>query len=310
LGSRISYNVDASQNYGIIGNLIEMNTDTLKSLLPIFIEHLKQKSRSPSTILAYDSDLRQVLAYLERINKVTAVSVTRLDLENFRDYLLAQKYTAKTVSRKLNAIKTFFRFLKGEKIIEKDPSKEVSHPIIENTLPKSLSPLEYRALRDVVRSDIRVAAIVELILQTGTRISEIANLKLRNFKKDRIVVEAYATQPEREVPLNTPANEILEQYLKQRPGTESEYLFVSKTGKQLAVRNIRASIDRYMQKAEIPQYSVNDLRTTFIVENIKRGVDLATISQAVGHRRFSTTEHYLAVAGIKEAGKKAELEEL
>jgi integrase/recombinase XerC/integrase/recombinase XerD len=128
--------------------------------------------------------------------------------------------------------------------------------------------------------------------------------------EEHILVEAYATQPERNVPLNTPAKEALETYLKERPKTDSAFVFVSKNGKSLAVRNIRASIDRFMQKAEIPQYSVNDLRTTFIVENLKRGVDLVTISHAAGHKRLSTTERYLELAGISEPGKKQKLEEL
>lgn len=78
----------------------------------------------------------------------------------------------------------------------------------------------------------------------------------------------------------------------------------------MAIRNIRAAIDRYMQKAEIGKFSVNDLRTTFIVENLKRGVDLVTISQVAGHKRLSTTERYLEIAQIKEPGKKQRLEEL
>jgi site-specific recombinase XerD len=76
------------------------------------------------------------------------------------------------------------------------------------------------------------------------------------------------------------------------------------------VRNIRASIDRYIQRAELPKYSVNDLRTTFIVENIKSGVDLILLSQVTGHKRLSTTERYLELAGVKEPGKKPVLQEL
>ena len=95
-----------------------------------------------------------------------------------------------------------------------------------------------------------------------------------------------------------------------RPKTESPYVFVSKNGKPLAVRNIRAAIDRYMQKADVPAYSVNDLRTTFIIENLKAGVDLVLLSQVSGHKRLSTTERYLELAEVKEPGKKQKLEEL
>jgi integrase/recombinase XerC/integrase/recombinase XerD len=142
------------------------------------------------------------------------------------------------------------------------------------------------------------------------RISEVANLKLANLTKDLVTIEPYATQSERQIPLNRPAREAIEAYLRDRRDSDSPYLFVSKNGKPLAVRNIRASIDKYLRRAGLSEYSVNDLRNTFIVESLKRGVDLVTISQAAGHRRLSTTERYLQISGITEPGKKQFLEEL
>jgi site-specific recombinase XerD len=287
-----------------------MADETFKDLLPKFINYLETKGRSPSTILAYRADLEQLLNFLQDKNKVTTTQVTQSDIEIFRDSLLNQKYTPKSVSRKLNAVKTFFRWLMQETHLTANIAEDVSHPKIQPATPKFLSPLEYRALRDVVRDDTRISAIVELILQTGMRISEVANLKLENIKDEELTIGAYATQPERTIPLNKPAREALERYLKTRPQTESPYVFVSKNGKPLAVRNIRAAIDRYMQKAGIPQYSVNDLRTTFVVENLKAGADLVLLSQVVGHKRLSTTERYLELAQVNEPGKKQTLIEL
>ncbi len=287
-----------------------MNQDTLKSLLPKFVADLNNKKRSPSTILAYRADLDQLIDFLQKKNKVTADLVMQADIESFRDTLLTQKYTPKSVSRKLNAVKTFYRWLISEKIISSSPAEIVAHPKIDTNTPKFLSPLQYRALRDVVRDDPRIAAIVELILQTGIRISEVANLKIDDIKDMEIRVEAYATQGDRIVPLNKSAKDALDKYISIRPQTDSKYAFVSKNGKPLAVRNIRAAIDRYMQKAEMPQFSVNDLRTTFIIENLKDKVDLVTLSKIVGHKRLSTTERYLELAGIKDSGKKQTLAEL
>ena len=269
-----------------------MAQEPLKNLLPQFIKDLEDKGRSPSTILAYRADIEQLLDFLHGRNKVLPEQVLASDIEAFRDSLLSEKYTPKTVSRKLNAIKTFFRYLISEKKASADPSDPVSHPKIEPSVPKFLSPLEYRALRDVVRDDARIAAIVELILQTGLRISEVANLKLENLKDGKLTVEAYATQPERTVPLNKSAKEAVERYTKEeRPESDSEYVFISKNGNPLAVRNIRAAIDRYMQ-------------------NLKAGVDLVLLSQIVGHKRLSTTERYLELAEVKDPGKKQELKEL
>lgn len=287
-----------------------MTQDTLRNLLPRFTEDLKNKGRSPATILAYRADLEQLVEFLLKRNIPLVEQVHTADLEAFRDTLLAEKYTPKSVSRKLNAVKTFFRWMVAQKVTQSDPSTSVSHPKIESSLPKFLSQLEYRALRDVVRSDIRIAGIVELILQTGTRISEVANLKTEGVKDNSITIEAYATQPERNIPLNPPAKTAIDSYMTQRPKVQSPYVFVSKNGKPLAVRNIRAAIDRYMQRADVPNYSVNDLRTTFIVENLRAGVDLVLLSQVTGHKRLSTTERYLELAEVKEPGKRQTLIEL
>lgn len=289
---------------------IIMTQETLKNLLPGFIDSLKAKGRSPSTLLAYRADLEQLVNFLQSKNKGLPESVLASDLESFRDTLLTQKYTPKSVSRKLNAVKTFFRWMIGENIITKDSSASVAHPKVESSNPKFLSQMEYRALRDFIRSDVRIAAIIELILQAGLRISEVASLKTSNLNGATLKIESYATQPERTIPLNLRAKEALDNYLKERPNIESEYIFISKNGKALAVRNIRAAVDRYLQKAEMPDYSVNDLRTTFIIENIKGGVDLILLSQVVGHKRLSTTEKYLDLAQVKETGKKQTLLEL
>lgn len=282
----------------------------LSQLVRDFIADLKQKSRSNSTILAYNSDLQQLSEYLSLKNITNPKEIKQEHLEGFRDHLLAHKYTTKSTARKLNAVKTLFRWLKDEGYLDVDVSRGVKHPEIVAPKPKFLSPIEYRALRDTAKTDTRVSAIIELILQTGMRISEVANLKLGNVTRDMITVEAYATQPERQIPLNSAAREAIEKYLRERKDTPTPNLFVSKTGKALAIRNIRASIDKYLRRANLSEYSVNDLRNTFIVENIKRGVNLVTISHAAGHKRLSTTERYLPIANIAEPGTKQFLEEL
>jgi len=274
------------------------------------MESLKAKGRSPATILAYRSDLSQLVDFLIAKSKVLPDQVRSDDLDSFRDTLLAEKYTPKSVSRKLNAVKTFFRWLISENVISSDPSSSVAHPKIENSLPKFLSQMEYRALRDVTRSDVRMAAMVELILQSGLRISEVASVKSADIKGGTMKIDAFATQPERTIPLNKPGQDALNLYFTIRPKSDSPYVFISKNGKPLAVRNIRASISRYVQKAELPNYSVNDLRTTFIVENLKAGVDLILLSQVTGHKRLSTTERYLELAQITDPGKKQALIEL
>src|SRR4030042_4870611 len=103
-----------------------MTQEPLKNLLPKFIESLKEKGRSPATILAYRADLEQLISFLLERSKPLAEQVRSDDLEAFRDTLLAEKYTPKSVSRKLNGVKTFFRWLISENHLTSDPSVNVA----------------------------------------------------------------------------------------------------------------------------------------------------------------------------------------
>lgn len=287
-----------------------MADKALTDLQKDFITDLKKQGRSSSTILAYNKDLEQLTAFLVQNGKADPKEVRPSDIEAFRNSLRGKDYTDKSISRKLNAIKTFFRWLVGNKILETDPAAPVAHPKYQNPPPRILTRMEYRALRDAAREDGRIAAIIELMLQTGVRIGEVANLRLEDVKDDRMTVRAYESQPEREVPLNGPAKQALSAYLNIRPQAKVDHIFVTKTGRPLLVRNIRSSIDRYFKEAGIEDAKVNDLRNTFIAHQLKTGVDVVTVSRVVGHKRLSTTERYLEFVERKESGRGNRLEEL
>lgn len=282
----------------------------LSDLKQDFIVILESRGRATATILAYRKDLEQLIDYLSQKGKADPNSARTSDIEEFRDSLRKGGYTDKSVSRKLNAIKTFFSWLVAQKIIENDPAAPVAHPKYQNPPPRILTRMEYRALRDAARADARIRAIIELMLQSGIRIGEIANLKLEDVQEGKIVIQAYESQLQREIPLNLPAKEALDQYLTIRPKTSSSHVFVTKTGKPLLVRNIRSAIDRYFREAGIEDAKVNDLRNTFIVHQLRSGVDIVTVSKIAGHKRLSTTEHYLQFIDKREGKKGTKLEEL
>ena len=134
-----------------------------------------------------------------------------------------------------------------------------------------LSKLEYRALRDAASGDERLFAIVELLLQTGMRISELAALQMDDMDVDRgvVTIQAQNSRDERKVPLNKPAKKALMDYLKVRPRAREKTVFLTKTSRPFLVRNIRTAIDRYFRLAGIKDAKVNDLRHTFIVEQLR-----------------------------------------
>lgn len=282
----------------------------LRALQNAFIADLRTRSKSSATILAYNKDIEQLVQFLAEMGKGEPSQVVPADIEAFRDKFAKEGYTAKSISRKLNAIKAFFRYLVAKKILENDAAAPVAHPKYENLPPRILTRMEYRALRDAARGDNRMAAIIELMLQNGVRIGEVANLELDDIYEDRIKIRAYASQPEREIPLNASAKQALEGYLKERPETKIKNVFITKTGRPLLVRNIRSSIDRYFSEAGIENAKVNDLRNTFIAHQLKEGVDVVTVSRTAGHKRLSTTERYLHFIERKSLNRGTKLQEL
>lgn len=277
-----------------------------------FAQFLRAQKRSISTILAYTKDLSQLVEFLDK-KKITQVnSVNSEHLEEFKTSLLDQKYTLKSVSRKLNSVKTFFRFLKSQGAIETDPAATVTHPEYETKPPRILNKMEYRALRDACREDDRIAAIVEIMLQTGLRIGETSRLEMDDVKEEEIYIKPYQSQPGRTIPLNKSARIALDRYLEERAAAKSKTVFVTKTGRPFLARNIRAAINRYFRLAGVENASVNDLRNTWLAYHLAAGTSPVFLAKIAGHKRLSTTERYLEYLGTKEKAEKEKnkLEEL
>ena len=258
-----------------------------------FIDFLKGKKHSSATILAYGKDIDQLASFLEELEKHQIHDVSKDDIQAFLGTLSEKGYTPKSLSRKLNSTRTFYRFLKVNEYITDDPSLLVSHPQYELAAPRILKPTEYRALRDAARNDARMYAIIELLLQTGIRIGELADLRMDDVREDSLNIRPHEKHAERVVPLNKSAKEALQRYLTIRPKIEDNHVFVTKSGKPFLVRNIRTAIERYFRIAGIENAKVNDLRHTFVAHHLKHGVSLVLLSKILGHKRLSTTERYL-----------------
>jgi len=275
-----------------------------------FADYLVSRKRARATIVAYKKDIDQMLSFFEAAGKKSINDVTSDEITAFLAKLSSDSYTPKSVSRKINSIKTFFRFLKTTGVIHQDPAIEIAHPKYDVKPPRILSKLEYRALRDACRGDVRMYAIVELFLQTGVRIGELAALTLEDVKPNELHIASQEGHEERNVPLNKAAVEALTKYKAVRSdAVKNNALFITKTGRPLLIRNIRTAIDRYFRIAGIEGAKVNDLRHTFIAHHLMAGTPIMTLSKLVGHKRLSTTEKYLELIKGQQA-ENVKLEEL
>ena len=247
-----------------------------------------------------------VLKSKDRLENVTA-DVQKLEEKKAR---LEQEVNFK----KTNATRTFVKYLAKNGYMKDDISTQLKHPKFESGKPRILSKMEYRALRDSAKNDIRSYAMIEMLLQTGITISELAGIKLKDIdiKNDTgtLFIPKRNNKIERTIPLNKSAVEALSKYLESsRPKTTppAEDLFITKTGKPMLIRNIRSTIDRFFRIAGVEKAKVNDLRHTFVAFHLENGVNIFYLAKIAGHKRESTTEKYLEYINKPERMDKTEL---
>jgi len=281
-----------------------MENILLPSLVDRFVKHLKSQEKSSFTIVAYKKDLEQFVGFLttQEISDIKEVKTNHIN--GFINKLINDGYTKKSASRKLNSIRTFFRYLKNDGIIEQNPSLDVSHPKYIQSAPRIFSKLEYRALRDFAKEEPRTYALIDILLQTGMKIGELAGLTMEDVKDSSIHITQYGKTPARDIPLNKAVKKSIDDYLKVRPTENSNHLFITRTGKPLLIRNIRQIISRCFREVGIEKATVNDFRNTFIAHQLKNGASVEYIAKLVGHRRLSSTERFLNV--VKEEIQKKE----
>ncbi len=282
-----------------------------------FVDFLKNEGKSSATVIAYQKDIEQLIDHLEKQGVVDVQAVEIDDLEDFMDKMTENGLTNKTISRKTNATRTFFKYLEDKSYIDTNVALQLKHPEVETQPPRILTKMEYRALRDTAKDDARTYAIIEVLLQTGLSISELSLIELEHLtikNKDGVTegtlyIPSRQSKDARSVPLNKAAVEAITRYMEEeRPQIEgSKYLFITKSGNPLLVRNIRSTIDRYFKAAGIKGAKVNDLRHTFIAHHLSQGVSLQTVSKVVGHKRISTTEKYLEYIEVQPGSETMEL---
>lgn len=279
----------------------------MKTYIKKYQDFLEKNNKSIFTVQAYVKDIEQLFT------SCTATKIKEVIEEDIKKYITTLKkanYDPKSISRKINSVKSFFGFLHNNSIIKKDPSEHIHHPKIKDKAPRYLTKEEYTRLKAICVKDIRVATMIELLLQTGIRIGELCRLKLTDIryksknKPYEIYIEKYQSTPARRVPLNTAASDAIMRYMEIRPNTsKGANLFVTRSGKPIIIRNARTYISRAMKKSKINKATVNDLRNTFIYHHLKNGTNLLHLSQIVGHKNLSSTIKYTKIKKSKNAPK-------
>jgi integrase/recombinase XerD len=281
----------------------------MDQMLDQFLHYLiVEKGLAKNTIEAYSHDLNRFSDYLKAKEIQDILNVGKFDVRAFLLVLKRQGLSTKTISRNLVAIRTFFKFLIQEGILEANPIEEVGSPTVAKTLPEILTLKEVEELLEQPNIKtplgIRDRAMLEMLYATGMRVSELTRLPMNQVNLEGGYVLLYGKgSKERMVPLGSEAMKWLALYLRMARGRfakrkESNALFISRSGKGMSRQRFWRSLKEYGRKAGIrKRISPHLLRHSFASHLLERGADLRSVQIMLGHVDISTTQIYTHVTG-------------
>lgn len=261
---------------------------------------------SPNTIGAYRNDLQQFTTWLEGERIASVLAIDLGVLAGFVESLHARQLKATTISRRLVAIKMFFRFLVLEGVLTESAVDLLSSPKLWRYLPTVLSPeMVDRLLEAPGWSDsfpLRDRAVLTVLYATGCRASEVSGLRLTDMRLEENFCRCLGKgNKERIVSLNPVAVKAIREYLsRERPKLsqfrESEYLFVTRTGRSLSRISIWHLVKKYARRIGCPgKVSPHTLRHSFATHMLAGGAEIRALQEILGHASIRTTQIYTQV---------------
>jgi integrase/recombinase XerC len=279
-----------------------------------FMRHVEhERQLSPRTVRAYGDDLLEFDRFLTAYygsDDWSWSGVDRLAIRSFMGDCFTRRALAKrSVARKLSSVRSLYRYLHIEELVDVNPARAVRSPKRERHLPAFLSrdqveqlfrAAEGRAL-DGGFLGVRNHAIVELFYSTGMRVSELQQLDTVDLDliSERIRVRGKGRK-ERIVPVGRPAVTAFRRYDARREevvsrssGADRRAAFVGQTGRRLSVRQVQKIVGVFLdQIGEDAGLSTHSLRHSFATHLVDAGADLVAVKELLGHASLSTTQVY------------------
>ena len=222
-----------------------MHTITLEKGLAAFLDGLAGKNRSSATARAYQTDIAQFITFLHENNVSihTPAEVEKIDVLEFLSALAKRELTGIARARKMSALREYFRFLEGVGVISESPTTGIETPKREKNSRQYLRSDEYTKMLSLAGANTRDYAILQVFLQTGIRVSELANLRITDidFIKPSITVRGKGSV-EREIALEKKGIHALKSYLSVRGESFSKRVFLNYQGEPISERGYENSL--------------------------------------------------------------------
>ncbi len=279
-------------------------------LIERFTRYLEiEKNYSAHTVLNYRIDLNDFVKF---IGSAPIENVDYLLLRKYLALLKEKKLMARSMSRHLSALRSFFKFLTREGFLKTNPISSVASPKLDKHLPQFLTEEEVTRLIDSSAAKdelgLRDRAILETFYSAGMRISELVGLSLDDLDFIGGVVKLKGKgKKERIAPIGDKAIACLREYLDKRK-KQSNAVFLNNRGARITDRGVRNIVGKYLRLAGIRHgISPHTLRHSFATHLLNRGADLRTVQELLGHANLATTQIYthLTTEKLKSVYDKA-----
>jgi integrase/recombinase XerC len=263
------------------------------------------RGASPHTIRNYGADLREFFAFL---NGKKLSEVDTLVIRSFLAHLKARNHSKATLSRKLAALRSFFKYLARENHVKTNPALGISTPKRDKKLPHFLDLGEVTNLLEAPAQNSwegrRDRSILETLYSSGVRVSELVGLNRGDVDLLGALLKVRGKgKKERIVPVGEKALRAVRDYLEalplplpKRSEDSSAPLFLNRSGSRLTDRSVRRLIVKYARQISLRHgISPHPLRHTFATHMLDRGADLRSVQELLGHANLSTTQIYTHV---------------
>jgi integrase/recombinase XerC len=275
----------------------------------LFTEYLQiEKNASPYTVEYYNHDLEEFFSFLRQEGIGTFQEVDQQSIRLFLTILFDKKLSRRSVSRKISSLRTFFKFLEREEIINSNAFLLITLPKASNPIPGFLYEEEMVKLFESNDAETPVGqrnlALLEILYGTGIRVSECQHLRLKDidFSIGTLLVKGKGNK-ERYVPFGSFADKALQLYihdgrkqLLEKSEVNSESVFLNARGTPITTRGIRSILNKMVEKAALTIHvHPHKLRHTFATHMLNEGADLRTVQELLGHESLSSTQVYTHV---------------
>ena len=262
-----------------------------------------ERNVSNHTMDAYKRDINQYLMYLGDLDIKNLSDVKSTHIRDYIRVLSDGGMAPASISRIISSIRTYYRFLSSENILDENPVLLINNPKLPKKLPDVLSEKEISLIINAIRESSqfyqRDKAIIELLYSCGIRVTELCNLEMSNLFIDQDLIRVMGKgNKERLLPLGVRSKKYLDDYIKHSRNSHikksgSSFVFVSRNGNQLTRAMINIILNKWTQVSGLKKsVSPHKLRHSFATHLLEGGADLRFVQALLGHSDISTTQIY------------------